>query len=143
MPTVNPYLTFNGNCEEAFHFYKSVFGGEFPYIGRFKDMPSETPIPDSIKEKVMHVSLPISKETTLMGCDSNEIFSQKATAGDNISLSINTESEAEAIRIFNGLSEGGTISMPLEKSFWGALFGMFADKFGIHWMVSYEYPQNQ
>lgn len=143
MLTINPYLTFNGNCEEAFNFYKSVFGGDFPDITRFKDMPSETPIPDSLKEKVMHVSLPISAETVLMGCDANEIFSQKAIAGDIISLSVNTSSEDEATRIFSELSAGGTVIMPLEKSFWGALFGMFVDKFGIHWMVSYEYPQNQ
>lgn len=143
MTTVNPYLTFNGNCEEAFNFYKSVFGGEFPYIGRFKDMPSETPIPDEVKEQIMHISLPISKETTIMGCDTNEAFGQTATTGDNISLLINTDSEEEARRLFAALSDGGRITMPLDKTFWGALFGMFADKFGINWMVNYDFIDNQ
>ena len=85
MAQVNPYLTFDGNCEEAFNFYKSVFGGEFPYIGRFKDMPGEQ-IPESQKEKIMHVSLPISKETVLMGSDSSAEFGQVHNAGNNFYL---------------------------------------------------------
>lgn len=141
MPQVNPYLTFKGNCEEAFIFYRSVFGGDFPYIGRFKDMPSEKPLPPEAGELIMHVSLPISKETTLMGSDSSEAFGQVTNIGNNISLSINTESEEEATRLFNGLSEGGTVTMPLNKTFWGAFFGMCTDKFGIHWMVNYDYNQ--
>jgi len=142
MATINPYLTFKGNCEEAFNFYKSVFGGEFPYIGRFKDMPSEHPIPDSEKEKLMHVSLPISKETILMGSDSSEAFGQATVIGNNFSISLNTESEDEAKKLFDALSEGGKLTMPLEKTFWNALFGMFTDKFGINWMVNYDYGQN-
>lgn len=139
MAQVNPYLTFNGNCEEAFNFYKSVFGGEFTHIGRFKDMPSENPLPDEIGNLIMHVSLPISSETILMASDSNEAFGQTATAGTNVSISINTDSEDEATKLFNGLSAGGKVTMPLEKTFWGAFFGMFTDKFGIHWMVNYDY----
>ncbi len=141
MAQVNPYLTFNGNCEEAFNFYKSVFGGEFTYIGKFKDMPSEQPIPEGVGELIMHVSLPISKETILMASDANEAFGQTATAGTNFAVSINAENEEEAKKLFNGLSNGGKITMPLEKTFWGALFGMFTDKFGIHWMVNYDYEQ--
>ncbi len=141
MAAVNPYLTFNGNCEEAFNFYKSVFGGEFPYLGRFKDMPSDKPLPESQKDKIMHVSLPISKETILMGSDSSEEFGQATTIGNNISLSINASSEEEATSLFNSLSVGGKVTMPLEKTFWGAFFGMFTDKFGIHWMVNYDYNQ--
>ncbi|TGD58053.1 VOC family protein [Flavobacterium humi] len=143
MATVNAYLTFNGNCEEAFLFYKSVFGGEFPYIGRYKDMPeTETGhCPPEEGEKIMHVSLPISKETILMGSDSSESFGQATVMGNNISLSINTDTEEEATRLFNALSAGGTIKMPLDKTFWGAYFGMFTDKFGIHWMVNYDYQQ--
>lgn len=143
MATVNAYLTFNGNCEEAFLFYKSVFGGEFPYIGKYKDMP-QTEVghcPPEDGEKIMHVSLPISKETTLMGSDSSESFGQATVMGNNISLSINTDSEEEATRLFNALSAGGTVKMPLDKTFWGAFFGMFTDKFGIHWMVNYDYNQ--
>lgn len=139
MAQVNPYLIFNGNCEAAFNFYKSVFGGEFPYIGRFKEMPptpgKEIAIEDA--EKIMHVSLPISKETVLMGSDST--VESRVTIGQNISISVNTGSEEEAHKIFNGLCEGGKIIMPLEKTFWGALFAMFIDKFGISWMVNYDY----
>jgi PhnB protein len=143
MATVNAYLTFNGTCEEAFLFYQSVFGGEFPYIGKYKDM-SKTDggdCPPEDGEKIMHVSLPISKETILMGSDSSESFGKATVVGNNISLSINTESEEEATRLFNALSAGGTVTMPLDKTFWGAFFGMFTDKFGIHWMVNYDYEQ--
>jgi len=143
MAAVNPYLTFNGNCEQAFEFYKSVFGGEFPFVGRFGDMPSEQPMSEADKNKIMHMSLPISQETVLMGSDTSEAFGKLTTAGDNVSLSINTSSEEEATRIFNGLSEGGKITMPLDKTFWGAFFGMFTDKFGIHWMVNYDYNQDK
>jgi len=143
MATINPYLTFNGNCEEAFTFYKSVFGGDFPYVGRYKDMPSENPLPETEREKIMHISLPISQETVLMGSDSSEAFGQATQPGNNFSISINAGSEAEATRIFEGLSAGGTVKMPLNKTFWGALFGMFTDKFGIYWMVNYDYEQKQ
>lgn len=143
MVTVNPYLNFNGNCEEAFLFYKSVFGGEFPYVGRYSEMPSEQALPESEANKIMHMSLPISKETTLMGSDSNEAFGPPATFGDNITISVNTDSEEEALRIFNGLSEGGIVKMPMEKTFWGSYFGMFVDKFGINWMVNYDYEKEQ
>lgn len=141
MAQINPYLTFNGTCEQAFNFYKSIFGGEFTYIGKFKDMPSEQPLPEGVSELIMHVSLPISKETNLFGSDANEAFGQTTQAGTNFSVSINAESEAEAKKLFDGLSAGGKITMPLEKTFWGALFGMFTDKFGIHWMVNYDYEQ--
>lgn len=141
MAQVNPYLVFNGTCEEAFNFYKSVFGGEFTHIGKFKDMPSETPLSEEVGNLVMHVSFPISAETILMGSDTNEAFGQSAIAGTNVSISINTESEEEAIKLYNGLCAGGKATMPLEKTFWGAFFGMFTDKFGIHWMVNYDYEQ--
>lgn len=142
MTTVNPYLTFNGNCEDAFIFYKSVFGGEFSYLVRFKEMPSETPVPEEIKELIMHVSLPISNETVLLGSDSDPVFAPTITEGNNISLFINAETEDDAKRFFNALSKGGRITMPLEKTFWGALYGMFTDKFGINWMVNYDYNKN-
>ncbi|MFC1734133.1 VOC family protein, partial [candidate division KSB1 bacterium] len=139
MTTINPYLTFSGNCEEAFNFYKSVFGGEFPYVGRFKDMPAEEgmpPVSDEDKEKIMHISLPISKETVLMGSDTSEAFSPLPTIGNNISISVNTDSIDDVTRIFNELSKGGKITMALNKTFWGAYFGMFTDKFGINWMIN-------
>lgn len=141
MAQINPYLTFNGHCAEAFDFYKSVFGGDFAYIGKFKDMPAEQPLPEDVGNLIMHVSLPISAETILMGSDAHEMFGQTAQFGSNVSVSINTGSEAEARKIFEGLSLGGKVTMPLDKTFWGAYFGMFTDKFGIHWMVNYDYEQ--
>ena len=140
MTTVNVYLNFNGNCEEAFNFYRSVFGGEFPYIGRFKDMPSQEGMPPLSKEmedKIMHVSLPISNETMIMGSDTGGEWAPGFKQGNNFSISINTDSKEEADRLFNSLSEGGQITMPLENTFWGDYFGMFTDKFGINWMVSF------
>jgi PhnB protein len=144
MATVNVYLTFNGNTEEAFNFYKSVFGGEFDYIGKFKDMPpAENCPPPSAEEgeRIMHVSLPISKETVLMGSDSTS-FSGDVTFGNNFSVSINAASKDEANRLFNGLSQGGKVIMPMDNTFWGAYFGMFTDQFGVNWMVNFdEFPK--
>jgi len=139
MTLVNVYLTFNGNCEEAFTFYKSVFGGEFPYMGRFKDMPADESkkMPDADANKIMHVSLPISKETMLMGSDVGGEWTPHFSAGNNFSISINTDSKNEADRLFNGLSAGGMVTMAMNKTFWGDYFGMFTDKFGINWMVSF------
>ncbi len=143
MAAINPYLTFNGNCEEVFNFYKSVFGGEFTYMGRFGEMPGDQPMPEADKNKIMHVSLPISKETNLFGSDSMEAFGGVPKVGDNISISINAESEQEADKLFKGLSAGGIVKMPMEKTFWGAYFGMFRDKFGINWMVNFDYNQSK
>ena len=139
MTTVNVYLTFNGNCEAAFNFYKSVFGGDFPYAGRFKDMPADggKPMSPEDSEKIMHISLPISAETVLMGSDTGGEWASSYRQGNNFSISINTDSKESADRLFKGLSEGGTITMPLANTFWGDYFGMFTDKFGINWMLSF------
>jgi PhnB protein len=141
MTTVNAYLIFDGNCEEAFNFYQSVFGGVFPYVGRYSEMPPEMPLPEKDRNKIMHMSLPIGDHTVLMGSDAGGASEGKTVAGNNISLSVNTGSQQEADRIFNGLSAGGKITMPLDKTFWGAYFGMLTDKFGIHWMVNYDFNQ--
>jgi PhnB protein len=143
MAQINPYLNFKGNCEEAFNFYKSVFGGDFPYVGRYKDMPPSEgqDVSEIDGEKIMHMSLPISKETVLMGSDVGGEWAKHIMDGNNIQLSVNTDTEEEANRVFNGLAEGGRVNMPLEKTFWGALFGMLTDKFGINWMVNYDYQQ--
>lgn len=141
MASINPYLTFDGKCEEAFNFYKSVFGGEFPYLGKFKDMPPMEgcgPISESEGEKIMHVSLPISSETILMGSDSSEAFGQATVMGNNFSISINADSKDEADKLFAGLSAGGKETMAMNQTFWGAYFGMFTDKFGIQWMVNFD-----
>jgi PhnB protein len=139
MAKVNAYLTFNGQCEEAFNFYKSVFGGEFTTFSRFKDMPpmDGQEMPDHLKERIMHVSLPMSKETNLMGSDSNPRMGT-VSVGQNISLSVEAGNKQEADKIFNSLAKGGTVTMPMGKIFWGAYFGMLTDQFGNGWMVSSE-----
>jgi len=142
MPTVNPYLAFNGNCEEAFNFYKSVFGTEFQNLQRFGDMPSEFPMPDSAKDKILHVALPMDKGSVLMGSDSQSSFGgPEVTCGSNMTVSLATNSEEETKKLFDGLSAGGKVTMPLEKTFWNAYFGMFTDKYGIQWMVNYDLPK--
>jgi PhnB protein len=143
MRTVNPYLNFQGNTEEAFDFYKSVFGGDFITLQRFKDTPEAGKIPASEREKIMHISLPIGKGSILMATDALESMGQKLVVGNNFSISISTDSEEEATRLFNKLSAGGKVEMPLGKTFWGSFFGMFADKFGIQWMVSYDYKEQK
>lgn len=143
MATINPYLNFEGNTEEAFNFYKSVFGGEFLTLQRFKDTPEAGKVPANEREKIMHVALPIGKGNILMATDALESMGQKLTFGNNFFITINAESEAEATKLFNGLSAGGRIEMPLQKTFWNAYFGMFKDKFGIKWMVNYDYNQQK
>jgi PhnB protein len=140
MKAVNPYLNFSGNCEEAFNFYRSIFGGEFATVMRFKDVPAEYQMDASEGEKIMHVALPIGQGTVLMGSDRPAAMGP-TTPGDNSSISVSTGSEAEATRVFNGLSAGGQVTMPLEKAFWGSYFGMLTDRFGIQWMVSYDHNQ--
>jgi len=140
MTTVNVYLTFDGNCKEAFEFYKSVFGGEFRNLSTFGEMPPQEgmpPISDDYKDKIMHVSLPISTETILMGSDKGGGWGPDLTIGNNFSISVDPSSKEEADRIFNALGAGGIVTMPLEATFWDAYFGMLTDRFGINWMVNY------
>jgi PhnB protein len=141
MKTINPYLNFHGNTEEAFNFYKSVFGGEFLTIMRFKDTPEAPKIPAHERDKIMHIALPIGKDTILMATDALESMGQKLAIGNNFHMSIDTESKAEADRLFKALSSEGTITVPIENMFWGSYFGMVTDKFGVQWMVSYDAPK--
>jgi len=142
MTTVNIYLNFNGNCAEAFNFYKSVFGGEFRTLRKFIDIVKQKDAPspaEKMQNKIMHVSLPVSTETMLMGSDTDgEWFGHGYQHGNNFSISTYTDNKEEAERLFNGLSDGGQISMPIQDTFWGEYFGMFTDKFGINWMVSFK-----
>lgn len=142
MATVNPYLNFNGNTEEAFKFYKSVFGGEFITVQRFKDTPEADKIPEADRDKIMHIALPIGKGTILMATDALESMGHPLTVGNNFYMSVNANSEKEADKLFKALSAGGRVTIPIEKAFWGAYFGMFTDKFGIQWMINYDYIQN-
>ncbi len=142
MASVNPYLNFNGNCSEAFEFYKSAFGGEFTTKMLFKDAPSDQAMSPAEGSRIMHVALPIGKGTVLMGSDRAGSMGA-GTKGDNFTISIQADSEEEAGKLFSKLSVGGKVVMPLDKTFWGAYFGMFNDKFGIAWMVNYDYNQHK
>jgi PhnB protein len=140
MPALNPYLNFNGNTEEAFNFYKSAFGGEFDVISRFKDIPAEYKGPDHEDNKIMHISLPIAGGSVLMGSDVPESMG-KVNTGNNVQISISPASKDEADKLFNALSAGGNVIMPMSDAFWGAYFGMFVDKFDIHWMINVTNPK--
>lgn len=142
MTKLNTYLNFAGNTEEAFNFYKSVFGGEFSSVVRFKDMPMEgVNVPKEDENKILHISLPVGKDNVLMASDSLESLGQKLTQGNNVYISVHPESKEEADRIFNALSAGGTIEMPIADQPWGDYYGSFKDKFGVQWMVDYTYPK--
>jgi PhnB protein len=138
MLKLNPYLNFAGKTEAAFNFYRSVFGGEFAMVQRFKDSGHGDDMSPEDREKIMHIALPIGEHVILMGTDTIEAFGQTLKEGDNFSLSISTSSEEEAQKIYEGLAVNGQSTMPLEKTFWGAYFGMLTDQFGIQWMVSYD-----
>jgi len=141
MLSVNPYLNFLGNTEEAFNFYKSVFGGEFTTFQRFKDVPGGEKMSPADQEKIMHVALPMGKTGYLMATDALESMGHTLTSGNNFYITLYTESESEADRLFPAISEGGSVEMPLNKTFWGAYFGMCKDKFGIQWMVNYQHEK--
>ena len=137
MPQINPYINFNGNAEEAFNFYKSVFGGEFLKITRFKELSSpEFPIDENEANKIMHIALPIGTNI-LMANDVPESMGRVNENENRSKISISAESKEEADKLFNGLSAGGQIEMPIADSPWGSYFGMFRDKYGIEWTVDF------
>lgn len=138
MAAIHPHINFNGNAEEAFHFYQSVFGGSFTKLVRFKDLASaEFPVAAHEADKIMHIALPIGKNY-LMANDVPEILGKTNEQENRSKIVISAESKAEADHLFNGLSAGGTIEMPVSDSPWGTYFGMFRDKYGIEWMVEYD-----
>jgi PhnB protein len=137
MALINPHINFNGNAEEAFTFYKSVFGGEFAKIMRFKDLASaEFPVAENEANKIMHIALPIGK-STLMANDVPEIMGRTNENENRSKIVISAESKEEADKLFNGLSVDGTVEFPMGDSPWGTYFGMFRDKYGIEWMVDF------
>lgn len=138
MTKMNPYLNFDGNAEEAFNFYKSVFGGEFDGLFRATEMPEAGNIPENEKNRIMHISLPVGDGTRLMASDVFPSFGHKLTVGNNVQISLHPDSREEADRLFNGLSAGGKVEMAMADAFWGAYFGSFTDKFGIYWMINHE-----
>ena len=136
MPYINPYLTFDGNCEEAFEFYRSVFGGDFADLTRFSEAPADMPGGPADPNKIMHIGLPLGDGQVLMGSDRPEGMGP-GTFGDSVAVSIGPNDADQGHRIFEGLSAGGQVTMPYERQFWGADFGSCTDKFGINWMVNY------
>lgn len=143
MAKINPYIHFNGNAEEAFNFYKSVFGGEFAMIMRFKDLanPGYT-IPENEANKIMHIALPIGKHFVLMGSDTPESLGKHNENETRSKICISAESKIEAEFLFNRLSAGGQIEMPIQDSSWGSYFGMFRDKFGFEWIIDFDPKYN-
>jgi PhnB protein len=142
MAQINPHINFNGNAEEAFTFYKSVFGGEFAKIIRLKDISSpEFPVAENDENKIMHIALPIGKNV-LMANDIPEFMGRVNENENRSKISISAESKEEADKLFSGLSVGGEIEMPISDSPWGSYFGMFRDKYGIEWMVEFDPGRN-
>jgi PhnB protein len=138
MKTVNPYLNFPGNTEEAFGFYRSVFGGDFLGVVRFRDFgDNPMSVPESDQDKIAHIALPLGEDTILMGTDALESLGHALTPGNNFYITLEAETEGEADRLFDALSAGGRVEMPLGRTEWAEKYGSCADKFGVQWMVSY------
>lgn len=143
MPLINPHINFNGNAEEAFNFYKSVLGGDFTRVVRFKDLGNAGfPITEKEQNKIMHIALPIGNNV-LMANDVPEFMGKVNEKENRSKISISAESKEEADKIFHGLSAGGEVEMPISNSPWGTYFGMFRDKYGIEWMVEFDGKYNQ
>lgn len=139
MALINPHINFNGNAEEAFTFYKSVFGGEFAKVVRFREFQNpEYTFPENELDKIMHIALPIGKSNVLMGNDVPEVLGKVNERENRSKIAVSAESKEEADHIFNGLSAGGEVEMPITDSPWGSYFGMFRDKYGIEWIVDYD-----
>ncbi|MFA6084275.1 VOC family protein [Mucilaginibacter sp.] len=139
MRTINPWINFNGNAEEAFTFYRLVFGGEFAKVIRFKDLASaEFPVAENEANKVMHIALPIGKHNVLMANDVPEFMGRVNESENRSKIVVSAESKEEADQIFNGLSAGGDIEGPIGDGPWGTYAGMFRDKYGIEWIVEFD-----
>lgn len=142
MPTINPYINFNGNAEEAFNFYKSVFGGEFQKVIRFKELESaEFPVSENEADKIMHIALPIGGNT-LLANDVPESMGRVNENENRSKIAISAETKEEADKLFSGLSVGGAVEMPMDESPWGTYFAMFRDKYGIEWTVEFDPKAN-
>ncbi len=137
---LNTYLNFDGNCREAFEFYRSVFGGEFDVMETFRNGPGDMGVPQEEMDNIMHVSLSIG-DSVLMGSDMPSGFGITHTAGNNFSISVSPDTKEESDRLFVALSEGGAVTMPMADMFWGSYFGSCTDKFGVNWQVNFEQPE--
>ena len=139
MRAINPWINFNGNAEEAFTFYKSVFGGEFSKIVRFKDLSSaEFPVPKNEENKIMKIALPVGKHNVLLANDVPEFMGRVSENENRSKISVSADSREEAVKIFNGLSAGGSVEGPIGDTPWGTFAGMFRDKYGIEWIVEFD-----
>jgi PhnB protein len=136
VPTINPYLVFDGTCEEAFEAYRSIFGGEFFAVTRFSEGPADTLSDPSDAGLIMHISLPLGEGQALMGSDRPPRMGP-GTLGDSMAVYVSVGSSDEGQRVFDGLAAGGQVSMPFERQFWGDDYGMCVDRFGVHWMVGH------
>ncbi len=144
MTKLHSYLNFAGNAREAFDLYKSVFGGEFSSVVRFKDFPMEgVTVPEEDEDKIMHIGLPIGEDNVLMASDILESLGQQLVQGNNVYVSVHPTSRKEADRIFDALSEGAEIEMPIADQAWGDYYGSLKDKFGVQWMVNYSPPREE
>jgi PhnB protein len=138
MTRLHSYLNFAGNAEEAFNFYRSVFGGEFSSVVRFKEFPMEgVSIPQEEQDRIMHIALPIGEDNVLMASDTLPSLGQELVQGNNVYVSVHPDNKEEADRIFSALSEGAEIEMPIADQVWGDYYGALKDKFGVMWMVDY------
>ena len=139
--SLSTYLTFDGNCRQAFEFYRSVFGGDFSAFQTFGDGPPDMGVPEAEKGRVMHVSLPVGS-SVLMGSDSCSAFGPAPVVGTNFSISIVGQSKRHCDEMCAKLSDGGSVTMPVQQTFWNAYFGTWTDRFGINWMINYQMPQH-
>lgn len=135
MTKVNPYISFDGNAEEAFNFYKSVFGGDFETVMRSKDNPQSEGMSDADKNKIMHIAIKVG-DSVIMGSDFMSMGDEQYTPGNNYTVALMPDSREEADRLFAGLSEGGQVVMPMTDMFWGGYFGAFGDKYGVKWLIN-------
>lgn len=137
MRQVTPYLHFKGNATQAMNFYKSVLGGDFSIFQKYKDVPGGEKMSAEDQERLIHVSLQVSPQITIMASDTFESVEQSLESGNNFHICLHTESEPETEKLFAGLSQDGQVLMPLNRTFWGSYFGMCKDKFGVQWMLNY------
>lgn len=141
MLSINPYLNFKGNTEEAMRFYKKILGGEFTLVTRYGEIPGGDKMPEPDRQKINHITLTLPNGSVIMATDVLEFMDDRVTMGTNFFIIIHTENEEETDRLFNALSENGKIEVPVNKTFWGAYFGMCVDRFGVQWMINYSYKK--
>jgi PhnB protein len=144
MRTINPWINFNGNAEEAFIFYRSIFGGEFTKVVRFKDLASDDfQVAENEANKIMHIALPIGSHNVLIANDVPEFMGRVSENENRSKIVVNAESREEADQIFNGLSAGGDVEGPIGDTPWDTYAGMFRDKYGIEWIVEFDANYSQ